>query len=207
METPEPVALVRPRGAHWIEAFSPKLNRRLTLYRRCAFDVWILIETDPAIRTFCERPGYVDFGGQRRLADFWVDGSQRQELILLPGPFVTHDASYDPRFNDDSAIGIRSVGQADLAASQMWISNWKRMLPCIVVTRDLVSASLLDAVERFVDSPRPLLAIEREFSGGDPILARAAAFWLLYAGRVSASELRTDALSSMTCFTSLESQS
>jgi len=38
LQTPQPVALDRPRGAHRLEAFSPKLNRRLTFYRRCAFD-------------------------------------------------------------------------------------------------------------------------------------------------------------------------
>jgi hypothetical protein len=55
----KPVALARPRGAHRLEAFSLKLNRRLTLYRRCTLDQWILIEVDAAIRAFCERPGYV----------------------------------------------------------------------------------------------------------------------------------------------------
>lgn len=57
----EPVALVRPRGAHRFEAFSPKLKRRLTFYRRCAFDQWVLIESDPAIGHFCERPGFIQF--------------------------------------------------------------------------------------------------------------------------------------------------
>jgi hypothetical protein len=42
----KPVALARPRGAHRLEAFSLKLNRRLTLYRRCTFDQWIIIEVD-----------------------------------------------------------------------------------------------------------------------------------------------------------------
>ena len=53
------VALTRPPGAHRLEAFSLKLNRRLTSYQRCAFDQWIMIEVDAAARSFCERPGYV----------------------------------------------------------------------------------------------------------------------------------------------------
>ncbi len=63
------------------------------------------------------------------------------------------------------------------------IDNWRRMLPSIVATRGLVSVSLLDAVERFVASLKPLLAIEREFSKGDPVLVRAAVFSLLPTGR------------------------
>ncbi len=52
------------------------------------------------------------------------------------------------------------------------------MLPTIVVTRGLVPTSLLNAVEAFLAGPQPLLAVERGFSGGDPILARAATFRL-----------------------------
>jgi hypothetical protein len=81
------------------------------------------------------------------------------------------------------------------------------MLPCIVVTRGLVPASLLDVIERFIGSPQSLVSIEREFAEGDRILARAAVFGLLYAGRASAPELRTDPLSPLTRFVCQERQS
>jgi hypothetical protein len=68
------------------------------------------------------------------------------------------------------------VDAAEQAASRMWIDNWQRMLPSIVATRGFVSVSLLDAVERFVASPKPLLAIEREFSKGDPVLVSLSDF-------------------------------
>ncbi|MGT2477203.1 hypothetical protein [Paraburkholderia terrae] len=203
----QPVPLDRPRGAHRLEAFSPKLNRRITFSRCCAFDQWILIETDPAVRTFCERPGYVQLRAQQQLADFWVSFADRQELILLPGSVYTEDRKRGGDLRDACAIGIRTVSPADLAASRTWIENWKRMLPCIVVTRGLVPAPLLDVVESFICSPQSLISIERKFSEGDPILARAAVFRLLYAGRASAPELRTDALSPTTRFVCQASQS
>jgi hypothetical protein len=39
-----------------IEVFSPKLRRRLTLFSHDAQDAWILLEADPRVQTFCERP-------------------------------------------------------------------------------------------------------------------------------------------------------
>ena len=45
----EPVALARPPGAHRLEAFSPKLGRRLTFYRRALLDLWLLFEADPSV--------------------------------------------------------------------------------------------------------------------------------------------------------------
>ncbi|MDF3887757.1 hypothetical protein [Cupriavidus basilensis] len=199
----EPVAFVRPRGAHRFEAFSPKLKRRLTFYRRCAFDQWVLIESDPVIGHFCERPGFIQFRGRRHLADFLVSYSDRQELILLLDPVVDEEAKEGLEFRAD-VLNVRLVDATELAASRIWIDNWQRMLPSIVATRGLVSVSLLDAVERFVASPKPLLAIEREFSKGDPVLVRAAIFTLLQTGRVHAEELRTDPLSWMTKFAAVE---
>ncbi|MGF6292913.1 hypothetical protein QFZ98_004774 [Paraburkholderia youngii] len=46
----EPLALPRPRGAHRHDVFSPKFWRRLTLYRRNAFEAWLMLEADPAIK-------------------------------------------------------------------------------------------------------------------------------------------------------------
>ena len=176
----KPVALTRPRGAHRLEAFSLKLNRRLTLYRRCTFDQWIMIEVDAAAVSFCERPGYVQIQEKRLLADFMVSYSDRQQLVLLPGSATAEAMSQDFTFEGDGAIDVRIISPADLAASRIWIDNWKRMLPCLVVTRCLLGQSLVDAVEQFVASPKTLSAIECEFSNGDPILARAAVFKLLY---------------------------
>ncbi|EKS72787.1 hypothetical protein [Caballeronia sp. Lep1P3] len=197
---PGPIALARrPHGAHRLEAFSPKLARRLTFYRRALLDQRVLLEADPAAITFCERPGFVQFGGQRYLADFWVRYADRQELVVLTDAAPAIDLVPEAG-SDASALDVRSVQAAELAASRVWVENWQRMLPCIVATRRLVSASLSNAIERFAGSPQPLLTIEREFSTGDPILVRAAVFGLLHAGRIRAPDLRTDALSLLTSF-------
>jgi hypothetical protein len=193
-----PIALARPRGAHRLEAFSPKLARRLTFYRRALLDQWLLLEADPAVIAFCERPGYIQFGGQRYLADFWVRYAGHQELVILLDSIARNDTDAD--VDEVSALSVRSVRAAELAASRVWIDNWQRMLPPFVATRGLVSPSLLTAIERFVVSPQPLLTIEREFSTGDIILVRAAVFGLLHAGRVRAPDLRTDQLSLLTQF-------
>jgi hypothetical protein len=66
-----PIALARPRGAHRFEAFSPKLARRVMFYRRALLEQWLLLEANPKVITFCERPGYVLINEDRHLADFW----------------------------------------------------------------------------------------------------------------------------------------
>ncbi|AJW93684.1 hypothetical protein QHI69_38110 (plasmid) [Burkholderia gladioli pv. gladioli] len=195
-----PVTTPRPRGSPRLDAFSLKLDRRLTLFQRGAPELWLLIETDPAVRTFCERPGYVQVGEARRLVDFWVEYDSRQEFVLLSDSFP--DTPYaSPQGREPGAVPIRSVRSTDLAAAHVWIDNWRHMLPCLVATRGLVPSSLQRAVETFVTIAHTLLEIEREFALGDPALVRAAVFGLLHAGRISAIDLRTEPLSLLTRFT------
>src|SRR5215469_5578732 len=153
-----PIALARTRGAHRFEVFSLKLKRRLTFDRRGAVDEWIVLESDPTVRAFCERPGYVEIGDRQYLADFQVRYADRQELLLLPDPVAVDNGK--PHANlKASAVTVRLLEPAELAASRIWIDNWQRMLPCLIATRDLRTTSLLNAVERFVATAQSLLAI------------------------------------------------
>ncbi|WP_434667283.1 hypothetical protein P5W99_38675 [Paraburkholderia sp. A3BS-1L] len=202
----QPVALARARGAHRFEVFSPKLKRRLTLDRRCAVDQWFVLESDPTVRAFCERPCFVQFHGRRYLIDFHVCYADRQELLLLPDPVIVEDGK-SRAADDASAMTVRHVESAELVASRIWVDNWQRILPCLIATRGLVPASLLNSIERFVATSQSLLDIEREFSTGDPIVVRAALFGLLHTGRVTAPELRTEPLSWLTRFAAVEARS
>ena len=202
-----PVALVRPPGTHRLEAFSPKLGRRLTFYRRALLDLWLLLEADPSVIAFCERPGYVHRGGGSRLADFWVRYSDRQELILLADDGMETRAGPAEQELDGAAFPIRSMSSADLAAARIWIGNWQRMLPCIVANRRLVPWSLSREVERLAKYPQQLEALERKCSNPDTVLFRAALFGLLHAGRVAAPTLRTEPLSLRTSFSVVDTHS
>src|ERR1700709_2534778 len=200
-----PIALARPRGAHRFEAFSPKLIRRMTFYRRALLEQWVLLEADPQVITFCERPGYVQINGHDRLADFWVRYVDRDELVILDDNPGGGDTTQSDRNLDVHTFSIRRVVSAELAAARVWIENWQRMLPCLVANRDLVPPTLPQAIARFVNQPQRLLAIEREFSTGDPVLVRTAVFAaLLHDGRVSATELRRQPLSLLTSSVTLE---
>jgi hypothetical protein len=100
LHTAEPVALARPRGAHRFEAFSPKLARRMTFYRRALVELWVLLEADPLVVAFCERPGYIQIDRHKRLADFWVRYVDRNELVILEDRPCEVDATRPDRVLD-----------------------------------------------------------------------------------------------------------
>jgi hypothetical protein len=202
-----PVALCRPRGAHRFEAFSPKLARRVMFYRRALLEQWLLLEANPKVITFCERPGYVLINEDRHLADFWVRYVDREELVVLSELISRSKVDASGVELDACTAEVRFVASAELAAARAWTDNWQRILPYLVANRGLVPAPLSPAIMQFVDEPRRLLDIEREFLTSDPVIVRTALFSLLYSGRVSASALQTQPLSLLTSFTALEATS
>ena len=203
----EPIALARPRGAHRFEAFSPKLARRVMFYRRPLLEQWLLLEANPRVTTFCERPGYVLIDGYRRLADFWVRYVDRQELVILSDSAIEGNLMESRRDLDGNALPIRLVAPAEFAAARGWTANWQRMLPYLVTNGGLVPSTLPRAIARFLKQPQRLLAIEREFSAGDSVLVRAALFGMLHNGQVTAPELQTQPLSLLTSFAATEATS
>jgi len=66
------------------EVFSPKLDRRLSLSSYAAWQLWLALEANPAVSTFCERPTFIA-GSPRRVIDFWVHFKRDQaaEFWLL----------------------------------------------------------------------------------------------------------------------------
>ncbi|WP_225031166.1 hypothetical protein [Paraburkholderia sp. XV] len=203
----EPVALARPRGAHRFEAFSPKLGRRVTFYRRPLLEQWLLLEASPRVITFRERPGYVLIDGSRQLADFWVRYVDIEELVILDDSASECSVIRSRRDIDDAALPIRIVAPAEFAAARTWTDNWKHMLPYLVANEGLVPSTLPRAIVGFLGEPQRLLAVEREFSAVDLVLVRTALFDLLHRGRVSAPELHAEPLSLLTSFAASEGTS
>jgi hypothetical protein len=193
----KPVALGRPRGAHRFEAFSPKLARRVMFYRRAVLEQWLLLEANPKV-----------INEDRYLADFWVRYVDHDELVvlseLLNGSNVAASRAEPLNELDACTADVRLVASAELAAARAWTDNWQRILPYLVANRGVVPATLPPAILQFVDEPRRLLDIEREFLTSEPVIVRAALFSLLHTGRVNAPTLQTQPLSLLTSFIALD---
>src|SRR6185437_14896677 len=78
-------------------SLQPKLGRRMTFYRRAVVEQWVLLEADPSVIAFWERPGYIQIDRNKRLADFVVHYVDRNELVILDDRSVEVDATKPDR--------------------------------------------------------------------------------------------------------------
>lgn len=210
-----PVDLPRPRGAPRLEGWSAKLQRVVQLYDRAAFELWLLLESDPEVVRFCERPVLIDTPAGRWLADFYVRLRRVEELRVIEVPPqaepVPAEAAVDlasrpahVQMGDGSRIKIRYVAHADLLAARPWTCNWERMLPYLAANQTLLPRQLQSDVLRFTAKRRALHDVERAFAGVDLMLVRTAVFSLLHRGKLLAPSLRVEPLSGFTVFTATE---
>lgn len=184
-----PLDVPRPRGARLLEAFSPKLGRRVRLFDRSSFDQWIRLEADPSVLWLCERPARLGATRDARLIDFWIQRVDGEQLMLLD------DSGTEPVPQTVNGVPLHHIAAAELAAAAMWIANWQRMLPVIVASRALLPEGLMRSVLTCVHEPVALSRIEHELSMGDPPVLRGAIFELLRTGQLRAPSLHNQPLS------------
>jgi hypothetical protein len=183
-----PVHTPRPRGARLLEAFSPKLERRVRHFDYCNFRQWLRLEADPGVLAFCERPIRLRPDPDAAFVDFWVRRRDGETLQLLESG---QQHNVEPQIE---GVDVHIVSAADLAADSTWIANWQTMLPVIIAARSLVPKSLTNAILRRIHEPLAMATVERELSRGDPGVLRAAIFDLLRTGQIQAPLLRTHPL-------------
>lgn len=191
----EPVAVKRTRGARRLIAYSPKLNRRVQLHSRAAFDLWLVLEGDPNIVHFCERPIRLLTVTGERVIDFWSCEANSEYYWCL-GEAPEHALEQAML----RGVPIRYVPLPQLAADEQWARNWQKMLPVITAHADNQPIELDALILCYTEMPQALMQIEREFAVGEPSSVRASVFRLLHTGQLMAPTLRTRPLSLLTEF-------
>jgi hypothetical protein len=190
-----PLEVSRRPWQRRIEVYSPKLRRRMTLFSMQAHDAWLLLEADPAVKRFCERPTYVE-GKAGALIDFWVDrGRHAQFWILSPSQ------SEEPTLPKMAhGLRLRIFRRPDLLALSTRIQNWSQIVPYRVTYGRRGDQQLQQDIWTRLERPHRLERLEGAFHPVDSSRIRAAVFELLAAGRVVAPELDIAPLGLKTMF-------
>lgn len=201
-----PLAFARNGWRRRIELFSPKLGRRLSLGSYGAYRTWLMVEANPAIETFTERPARVAGPGSAMI-DFWV---RLREAPAGEFWLIEHrDAEEGDNRADDEGSGsdsllhglpVRVIHQSELQAWRVPIANWSRIVPYLVSYRRFRAPVIEQAIVGYLNEPRALDAIVERFSEYDPASVEASLFALLASGRVVSPDITVAPLSGATSF-------
>lgn len=182
-----PILIRRPAKSHRFDVFSPKLGRALTLFFRSQLDQWVLLETDPAVQQFCERPTHLESKlGKKRLVDFWARYEGHEEFIVLVDGHATAKDWEAPQ-----GVRLRCVARDELAKQAIYIANLRSMLPYVTTYRRWINDEHLARAVELCTQPTPLTTLEHALCAKDPLRARTLVFTAIVKGRLRAESLAT----------------
>lgn len=198
--------LVRERyKAHYWEAWSPRLDRRVGLYGDIGHDHWVLIESDPSISWFTERPSRIWLQVARRLhARPFEMVVERQGDIecrrFIDDEADLTDAQYDAlqaeqEWCEAQRFSYQVFKRADIERERQRIENWKRMLPYLFPGRR--HEYIEDEIYCYVSmaAELTLAEIDRLLPNVAPTVVRASVYALLHRGVIVAPALSDRSLS------------
>lgn len=191
----------RPYKSHRYDVFGLKVRRMLTLYGRIPLDTWTLLEADPGVDGYCERPILITDTKPKRVVDFWVRQKNRDELwfLLRPGEQAHEDGNWlPPAFKTWAASQVFHLvffNPVDLDDRKIFLENWGGIIRYLSTNGKFVRSSLVDQIGEAIQRPKTLRGIEACFPEDDPMLVRTAAFSLLHRGKLRCDELHSTPLS------------
>lgn len=191
----------RPFGTHRFDVFGPKVARPLTLHGWNALHLWLRLEADPRVITYCERPMHIPDARPMRLVDFWVreQAGERLLVVLRPAEAAAdaQGARLFPAFDTWSRVqsmALRTLRPGELDDPELLRRNRLTMLRHVAagmpVGSDVFAPDVLEACRNSVT----LAELEQRFAPLDPSVLRAAAFRLVLGGALQCPTLATQPL-------------
>jgi hypothetical protein len=177
----------RPYKSHRYDVFGPKIQRMLTLFNRHQVDAWLLLESDPLVLSYCERPMVVPDTKPKLVVDFWACYAGRDELWLADRSV---DADSDiqtslPAFSQWAQANnytLRQYRPPDQSTNKVYLDNWGAIIRDLSANRRYLKPKLLKSVQEVLEQPRPIAAICNLLPQEDPVMVRVAAYSLLHSG-------------------------
>ncbi|MCE5169691.1 TnsA endonuclease N-terminal domain-containing protein [Paenibacillus profundus] len=189
-------------GSNYWTALSSKIKRRVQLFSDLEYDHWVLVESDPNVKTFCEQPLKIQhlINGEivNSVFDMWIQYVDGTEKFIE----VKYERDLDP-INPKSSRNIRQTGaQQDwcrannkyyeirtdkmIRGNPLYLSNLKQI---ISYTRNRGAYNEVDShrLITFINMKRITLGeIETEFINLTPQRIREIVCNLIYTGQVEA---------------------
>ncbi|RQR48113.1 hypothetical protein DIE19_33665 [Burkholderia sp. Bp9126] len=160
--------------------------------------LWIMLEANPGVTSYCERPALSVEREMEPLADFWIMRDGREQWLSIDdSPDVQADA-YEPQpaaQTSRSAPDAEIISREEIERHRIWIQNWMLLLPYLATGAHLIEPTLLENVVECFDHAETIDEAEQYFPHVDPVLVRTAVIAGLHSGQLISPDLVTLAFS------------
>lgn len=167
--------------------WAPKLNRTVVLAGRDQLHLWVMLEANPEVSRYCERPTWPDENETSPNPDFWALREGIAVWITL-GDTPQCDPNAVPP--PPTTPCVTRVNADSLNQHRVWIQNWLSLLPYLDANSTPSFDSLVARIVQAADSGSCFEDLERQFSATDPLLVRTAVIAALHRGLIFSQDLQ-----------------
>ncbi|QYF93041.1 hypothetical protein KY495_20440 [Massilia sp. PAMC28688] len=192
----EPTYNRRPYGCHRYDVFSPKLQRRVTLFGKQSLGLWTTLEASSQVLSYCERPQLVPDAKPIRAFDFWVKRKDGEEFLLLLRPGEKANATGVALLADSVVLGalVRCVDPDDLAEHAIALNNWGVIIRDLGAFERFIPLQLSQAIKSNLGAGKSIMQLQKEHGDSDSSLVKLAIYSLLHKGLARSPQLGTEVL-------------
>lgn len=181
--TPLPMRRLPKQTLHHV--WAPKLARPVVLNGFRQLQLWTLLEANPGVARYVERPCEGDVAPEGLAVDFWALRHGRATWLMVEGaahePATTRLPAQSP--------SLVLVSAEELDRHRVWIQNWQSLLPYLSCAASIDLSGLRTQVVAFFAREASLEDAERHLAAADPVLVRAAAIDGLHRGELYSADL------------------
>ncbi len=160
--------------------------------------LWIILEANPGVSSYCERPALSVEAVTEPLADFWIMRDGRERWLSVDDSADAQDEAHKPQpaaLTGRSAPDVEIISTKEIERHRIWIQNWMLLLPYLATGAHLIEPTLLANVVEFFERSATVDEAEQGFPRIDPVLVRTAVIAGLHGGQLISPDLVTLAFS------------
>lgn len=191
---PSPVQRLPRQTLH--HAWAPKLRRPVLFASATQLRLWIMLEANPGVTNYCERPALSGEAVTEPLADFWIMRDGREQWLSVDDNVEEQADALDRQTaaqSGRSAPDVEIISRQEIERHRVWIQNWMSLLPYLATGAHLIEPTLLANVVEFFDHSATMDEAEQQFPRIDPVLVRTAIITGLHGGQLVSPDLITHA--------------
>lgn len=190
-------------GSNYWEAFSPKMKRNVRFFSDLEYDHWILVETDPNIKHFCEQPLKIDMiiddKKLESIFDMWIQYKDGQEVFVE----VKYSDELNPEHRNYQRVKRQTEVQSEwcrlnhknykiqtdreIRDNRVYLENMRTLLP--FARHRAVETDQQNVLKVLDDQTMTIAQIQNALNQIALPRLRASIYLMIYNGRLTSSNI------------------
>lgn len=190
MYKPIPIKRREQYYSNYWEGYSPKLKRDVNFFGDLNYHFWLLVETNPEIASFCERPLSIEgvLNGKKMSSQFdmwlkWKDGKDTFVKVIYSSKNSSLLRNLEETWCNTNGFEYIIQTEKDISKNSIELSNKKQLIRVIGRNSDPIETDV-QRIKRLIAHDKTSIRSIMEKVNGECSLERIkkAVYWMIYQG-------------------------